>query len=123
MKSSRFTEPSSRVPEEQPAFATSPGSSQLWRSRAPTFDEIDLHERLTAKAAALAYFLALNHPFVDGNKRAAHAAMEVFLNLNGLELTADVDQQEALFLDLAAGASSRHELQAWLESRTHPRRA
>jgi hypothetical protein len=39
---------------------------------------------VTAKAAALAYSLALNHPFIDGNKRVAHVAMEVFLALNGL---------------------------------------
>jgi len=42
---------------------------------------------VTSKAAALAYSLALNHPFVDGNKRVAHAAMEVFLALNGLSFT------------------------------------
>ena len=56
-----------------------------------TFDGVDLHPTVTGKAAALAYSLALNHTFVDGNKRVAHAAMEVFLTLNGLELHADVD--------------------------------
>lgn len=44
----------------------------------------DLHATLSGKTAALGYSLALNHPSVDGNKRVAHAAMEVFLNLNGL---------------------------------------
>ena len=44
-----------------------------------TFDGVDLHPTVTGKAAALACSLALNHPFVDGNKRVAHAAMEVFL--------------------------------------------
>lgn len=83
-----------------------------------TFDGADLHPTITGKAAALAYSLALNHPFVDGNKRVAHAAMEVFLALNGLDLRADVDEQEALFLDLAAGRSSRRELERWLERRT-----
>ena len=86
-----------------------------------TFDGLDLHTTLTAKAAALAYSLALNHPFVDGNKRVAHAAMEVFLALNGLDLRADVDEQEALFLDLAAGPSSRQELERWLDRRTTAR--
>ena len=83
-----------------------------------TFDGLDLHTTVTAKAAALAYSLALNHPFLDGNKRVAHAAMEVFLALNGLDLHADVDEQEALFLDLAAGRSSRSELERWLGRRT-----
>lgn len=91
--------------------------SALAQPRA-TFDGIDLHENAPAKAAALACSLALNHPFLDGNKRVAHAAMEVFLNLNGLELAADIEEQEALFLDLAAGASSRQQLQAWLEAHT-----
>ena len=86
-----------------------------------TFDGLDLHTTVTAKAAALAYSLALNHPFVDGNKRIAHAAMEVFLALNGLDLSADVDEQETLFLDLAAGRSSRQELERWLDRRTTTR--
>ena len=86
-----------------------------------TFDGIDLHATVTGKAAALAYSLALNHPFIDGNKRVAHAAMEVFLVLNGLDLRADVDEQETVFLELAAGKSSRRELEAWLEQHTAPR--
>jgi death-on-curing protein len=86
-----------------------------------TFGGLDLHTTVTGKAAALAYSLALNHPFVDGNKRVAHAAMEVFLALNGLDLHAEVDEQEMLFLDLAAGRSSRPELERWLEPRTTAR--
>lgn len=86
-----------------------------------TFDGLDLHRTLTGKAAALAYSLALNHPFVDGNKRVAHAAMEVFLALNGLEVRAGVDEQERLFLNLAAGRSSRPELEIWLEQHTTAR--
>lgn len=85
-----------------------------------TFGGVDLHPTITGKAAALACSLALNHPFVDGNKRVAHAAMEVFLALNGLELRAGIDDQESLFLGLAAGRSSRPELEAWLEQHTVP---
>jgi death-on-curing protein len=95
--------------------------SALAQPRA-TFDGADLHPSITGKAAALAYSLALNHPFVDGNKRVAHAAMEVFLVLNGLDLHADVDEQEALFLALAAGRSSRFELERWLERHTTARK-
>jgi death-on-curing protein len=46
--------------------------------------------------------------------------MEVFLNLNGFELSAHVDEQEQLFLTLAAGGSSREKLQEWLEHHTKP---
>lgn len=48
-----------------------------------TFDGADLHPTLADKAAALGFALVANHPFVDGNKRVGHAAMEVFLVLNG----------------------------------------
>jgi death-on-curing protein len=44
----------------------------------------------------------------------AHAAMEGFLNLNGLQLIADIDEHERLMLDLAAGRSSRQALEDWL---------
>jgi prophage maintenance system killer protein len=47
--------------------------------------------------------------------------MEVFLALNDVELSADVDEQEALFLNLAAGRSSRADLETWLEQHTTPR--
>ena len=93
--------------------------SALAQPRA-TYGGVDLHMTLAAKAAALTYSLALNHPFVDGNKRVAHAAMEVFLALNGLELVADVDEQERLMLDVAAGRSSRQRLEEWLGQRTKP---
>lgn len=51
-----------------------------------TFGGMDLHQSIPAKAAALAYSLALNHPFIDGNKCVAHAAMEVFLILTVAEV-------------------------------------
>jgi death-on-curing protein len=74
----------------------------------------DLHETLAAKASALGYSLALNHPFLDGNKRVAHAAMEVFLILNGFEIVAETDEQERVMLDVAAGNLDRQRLEAWL---------
>src|SRR5688572_27191019 len=87
--------------------------SALAQPRA-TFDAIDLHNSPSAKAAALAYSLVLNHPFVDGNKRVAHASMEVFLALNGFELLATIDEQETLFLALAAGDCTREDFETWL---------
>ena len=75
---------------------------------------------LIAKAAALGFSLALNHPFVDGNKRVAHASMEVFLILNGVELIADIDEQEKLMLDLADGHMTREQSTGWLENHVKP---
>ena len=53
-----------------------------------TFDATDLHPTDIEKAAALGFALVANHAFVDGNKRIGHAAMEVFLVLNGVEINA-----------------------------------
>ena len=86
-----------------------------------TFDSIDLYPSLVEKAGALAHGLAMNHPFLDGNKRIAHAAMAVVLDLNGWSIDASVDEQERLMLDLAAGNVSRIELTAWLTAHVRPR--
>jgi death-on-curing protein len=79
-----------------------------------TFGGQDLHESLEAKATALGFSLAQNHPFVDGNKRVAHAAMETFLVLNGAEIAASIDEQERLMLDIASGRYDRETLAVWL---------
>lgn len=50
----------------------------------------DAYSTLIEKAAALGYSLIRNHGFLDGNKRIAHAAMEVFLVMNGMEISASV---------------------------------
>lgn len=82
-----------------------------------TFDSADLYPTLADKAVALGYALIKNHPFLDGNKRTGHAAMEVFLVLNGYEIRAPVDEQERVILQVAASEIEREELTAWL--RTH----
>jgi death on curing protein len=86
-----------------------------------TFGGAELYPTLVEKAAALAYSLALNHPFVDGNKRIAQAAMEAFLLFNGHEVQAPVDEQEAVFLNLAAGRLSREAFTDWLARHIAPR--
>ena len=68
-----------------------------------TFDGLDLYPTIVEKAAALGFSLIRNHPFIDGNKRIGHAAMEVFLVLNGFEIHASVDEQEELILQVASG--------------------
>ena len=78
------------------------------------FAGADLYPTLVEKAAALCFSLVENHPFVDGNKRLGHAAMETFLILNGAELDARVDDQERVMLDLAAGRIDRAQLLDWL---------
>jgi death-on-curing protein len=76
----------------------------------------DLYPTLVEKASALAFSLVKNHPFVDGNKRIGHAALETFLVLNGSELCAAVDEQEQVVLGLAAGTVSREDFTEWIRA-------
>ncbi len=86
-----------------------------------TFAGQDLHGTAIEKAAALGFALVANHPFIDGNKRIGHAAMEVFLVLNGYEIDAPVDEQEVIVLRIAAGEADRQELTDWLLRRARLR--
>lgn len=79
-----------------------------------TFGGDDLYRTLEEKATALCYSLVMNHPFLDGNKRVGHAAMETFLVLNGCELRATIEDAERVMLDLAAGGMTRDQLLGWV---------
>ena len=83
-----------------------------------TFDGADLYPDLIAKAATLCFGLVRGHGFVDGNKRIGHAAMELFLALNGVSLDADVDDHEQIILTVADGTASRDQLEAWVRAHT-----
>lgn len=80
-----------------------------------TFDGHDLYPTVIEKAAALCFSLIQNHPFVDGNKRVGHAAMELFLIFNGYEIDATVDIQEQIVLGVASGDVSRDQFVRWLK--------
>ena len=85
-----------------------------------TFGGAGLYPVLVEKAPALCLSLVLGHPFIDGNKRVGHAAMETFLVLDGAEIEAQVDDQERLMLDLAAGGVGRSQLIDWLRQHLKP---
>lgn len=86
-----------------------------------TFGGQDLYQTLAEKASALAFSLVMNHPFVDGNKRVGHAAMETFLVLNGHELSASVDEQERVVLELAGGTLGREKFTDWIRAQVTER--
>ena len=69
---------------------------------------------LAEVAAAYLYYICKNHPFIDGNKRAALGACIVFLRLNGIEPKADGPQWEKLTLAVAASTIDRDETTARL---------
>lgn len=72
---------------------------------------------IAALAAAYAFGIARNHPFVDGNKRTAAVVSETFLVLNGHALQASDAEVVVAFVALAAGELSEEELADWF--RTH----
>ena len=69
---------------------------------------------LAALAAAYAFGIARNHPFVDGNKRAAFGSMIVFLGLNGIDLDVAPENATAIILEVAAGEIDEDGLARWL---------
>jgi death-on-curing protein len=71
---------------------------------------------LSLLAASYAFGIAKNHPFVDGNKRAAFAAVGTFLKINGWNLTATKVDAALTILKLAASGLSEEELAAWIGS-------
>lgn len=79
-----------------------------------TFGGKELYPAVVEKAVALGYSLIQNHPFLDGNKRTGHAAMEVFLVLNGFEIRSSVDEQERIILQVASGEMDREKFTIWL---------
>ena len=85
-----------------------------------SFAGVDLYPGLTAKAAALGFSLIQNHPFLDGNKRIGHAAMEATLVLNGLGLSASVDAAEAAVLAVASGQLNREAFIRWVMANQRP---
>ena len=75
--------------------------------------------------AAYGWGIARNHPFVDGNKRTAFVAIELFIELNGHELVADDADCVVTMLAAAAGEMDEATLAAWVRERlavTSPKR-
>lgn len=75
---------------------------------------------LAELAACLAYGLARNHPFIDGNKRTAHVCYRTFLLLNGAELVASSEEKFLAILSLAEGTLDEAGFAAWLRPRLRP---
>lgn len=80
---------------------------QLFAYGDPPPDRADL-------AASLAFGLARNHPFSDGNKRTAAVACETFIVLNGGRLDADNPSLYPVYIALAEGSLSEADFAAWL---------
>lgn len=84
---------------------------QLWSYSSPPPD-------LCALAAAYAFGLAKNHPFLDGNKRVAAVICETFLLLNGLSVVVDEVEKYPHYLALASGEHTEESFAKWLRGNT-----
>lgn len=85
-----------------------------------SFGGQEMYPSIADKAGALCFSIVRNHPFVDGNKRTGHAAMEVFLVLNGYELLAGIDEAEMTILQLASGEMQRDQFTRWVQDHVKP---
>jgi death-on-curing protein len=77
-----------------------------------------LHPTLFEQAAAYLLHLAQNHPFVDGNKRVAFAAMDVFLRINGVQLELSDAQAYRLVVGAASGKTTKEQIADLLRENT-----
>lgn len=76
---------------------------------------------VVALAAAYAFGIARNHPFIDGNKRTAFVACELFLTANGYDLVASDEECLAMMLSLAASEVGEADFAAWLRDSVEKR--
>ena len=81
-----------------------------------TFGGQLLHPTISEQAAAYLYHIAMNHPFIDGNKRTAFAVADTFLRLNGCTLNLTDDRAYDLVMQVARGTMTKEELSTELES-------
>ena len=81
-----------------------------------TFGGQFLHPTISEQAAAYLYHIAMNHPFIDGNKRTAFAVMDTFLRLNGCALNLTDERAYDLVIRVARGTMTKEELSTEFES-------
>ena len=87
-----------------------------------SFGGVRVHASLAEMAAAYLFHLARNHPFLDGNKRAALATALAFLWLNDQRLLADADELTELVLDVAAGSVGKADAAVFIRACPRPAR-
>ena len=85
-----------------------------------TWDGKDLYPSIEEKAAVYCFLISQNQPFIDGNKRTAFSAMDIFLRLNGVLLSCDEEEGVEMMISLAEGRLTRQGLLDWIVEHTLP---
>jgi death-on-curing protein len=94
-------------------------ASALERPHTTLFGK-EVYPTLSHQASALGQAIAKYHPMLDGNKRSAWIAMNVFLELNGYDLGAATDDAFDLMLDIANDRIELDEIAGWIDQRIRP---
>ena len=81
-----------------------------------TFDNNDLYKNPLEKAAAILESIAINHPFVDGNKRTAYTLMRLILLEYQLDIVASQEEKYNLVISVSTGEYRYDEIKNWIES-------
>ncbi|MBR2143822.1 MAG: type II toxin-antitoxin system death-on-curing family toxin [Anaerovibrio sp.] len=81
-----------------------------------TFDGEDLFKTIQDKAARLLCGIISNHAFIDGNKRTAIHAMEIFLIINGYTIQYEDEDMEQLVVEIASGSINFEQASQWIKN-------
>ena len=82
-----------------------------------TFDGIDLYPNSIEKAAAIMESIAINHPFIDGNKRTAYTLMRLILLEYESDISASQREKYKLVISVSTGENRFDQIKNWLEVR------
>ena len=82
------------------------------------FDGNDLYPTILLKSAALVQSILINHPFVDGNKRAGYTLLRYFLLSNDLDIEATQEEKYEFIIAIASGNMNFDQIAEWLNSYT-----
>ena len=93
-----------------------PGAVQSAMARPRKLASFENCDDIGQLAAACAFGIARNHGFVDGNKRTALVVADLFLMLNGYELTSPPSESILMIMGVADGSLSEEELDAWIRT-------
>jgi len=89
-------------------------------ARPENFEAYGKATSIGALGAALAWAIVRNHPFADGNKRAAFAGLTIFLEINGYQLKCSEVEETAMMLRATANEITEGEFSAWVEHNVSP---
>ncbi|MCD8316317.1 MAG: type II toxin-antitoxin system death-on-curing family toxin [Eggerthellaceae bacterium] len=81
-----------------------------------SFEGTEFYPTIADKAARLCWGISLNHPFIDGNKRAATAVLGTFLRINGYDFEPDADELLSMMIGIADGTRTYENLRDWVDA-------